>query len=372
MNTSDSETSPIFKDFRSLLLEWYHQHKRDLPWRETSDPYTIWVSEIMLQQTRVDQAMPYFKRWMNTLPNIRSLALADRHDVLMLWEGLGYYSRARNMQDAAKDVVQNYNGVFPNDYDQIIKLKGIGPYTAAAISSIAFNQPKAVVDGNVIRVLSRWAGIEDDVSKSSVQKEIQTLADELLEKEHPGDFNQAVMELGATVCTPKNPNCEECPIAFSCIATQTAKTEHIPYKAPKKKVPHHQIVVGICVDTTGKILIALRPEEKMLGGLWEFPGGKVEKNESLEEALKRELREELQVEVNIYPEKLTEIKHTYSHFKITLHAFYCFITSGEPQPKASKILKWIKPNELGDFPFPKANRKLTEKLRERTLPENLV
>jgi len=369
LSASDSETSQIVADFRSLLLSWYHEHKRDLPWRNTGDPYAIWVSEIMLQQTRVDQALPYYTRWMEAFPEIASLANADRQEVLMLWEGLGYYSRARNMQDAAKTVMEQFGGNFPSHYDDIIKLKGIGPYTAAAISSIAFNQPKAVVDGNVIRVISRWSGIEEDVSKGGVIREIQSIADDLLDASQPGEFNQAMMELGATVCTPKNPKCNECPVSFSCVATQMAKTDSIPYKVPKKKVPHHQIVVGICVDSDGNILIALRPEEKMLGGLWEFPGGKVESGESLEGALKRELLEELSVEVSIHPQKLTEIKHTYSHFKITLHAFYCFITSGEAVPKASKILKWIKPAELDDYPFPKANRTLTQILRERPLPD---
>lgn len=368
MDTSTLETSYIKTNFQRLLLNWYQEHKRDLPWRNTSDPYAIWVSEIMLQQTRVDQALPYYNRWMDAFPDIKSLALANRHHVLMLWEGLGYYSRARNMHDASKMIWKELNGVFPTNYDALLKIKGIGPYTAAAISSIAFNQPKAVVDGNVIRVISRWSGIEGDVSKTSVVKEIQILADTLIDASEPGEFNQAMMELGATLCTPKNPKCNLCPVAFSCIATQTAKTSIIPYKAPKKKIPHHHIVVGVCADTSGNLLIALRPEEKMLGGLWEFPGGKVESGESLHDALKRELLEELSVEISIHPIKLSEIKHTYSHFKITLHAFYCFITSGEPIPKASKILKWIKPEELDNHPFPKANRTLTEILKKSPFP----
>lgn len=317
----------------------------------------------MLQQTRVDQATPYYHRFLKRFPTVQDLAKADRHDVLMAWEGLGYYSRARNLQDAAKQVVDEFDGVFPETYDGIIALKGIGPYTAAAVSSIAFGLPHAVVDGNVIRVISRLFGIRDDVSKNGTKNEIQHIADQLLDQKRPGDFNQAVMELGATVCTPKNPVCMMCPVSTSCVAFRTAETDSLPYKAPKKKVPHHQIVVGVCRDNEGRMLIALRPEDKMLGGLWEFPGGKVELGESKEQALTRELKEELGVMVSV-GEKITEIKHAYSHFKITLNAYECRIDAGQPEPKAkaSKELKWIQPEELENHPFPKANRKLTELL----------
>ncbi len=314
----------------------------------------------MLQQTRVDQATPYYHRFLKRFPTVKDLAKAERHDVLMAWEGLGYYSRARNLQDAAKQVIDEFDGVFPETYDGIIALKGIGPYTAAAVSSIAFGLPHAVVDGNVIRVISRLFGIRDDVGKTGTKNEIQQLADQLLDEERPGDFNQAVMELGATVCTPKNPVCMMCPVSTSCVAFRTAETDSLPYKAPKKKVPHHQIVVGVCRDDDGRMLIALRPEDKMLGGLWEFPGGKVEQGESKEQALTRELREELGVMISV-GEKITEIKHAYSHFKITLNAYECRIEPDqpEPKPKASKELKWIQPEELENHPFPKANRKLT-------------
>jgi len=314
----------------------------------------------MLQQTRVDQATPYYHRFLKRFPTVKDLAKAERHDVLMAWEGLGYYSRARNLQDAAKQVIDEFDGVFPETYDGIIALKGIGPYTAAAVSSIAFGLPHAVVDGNVIRVISRLFGIRDDVGKTGTKNEIQQLADQLLDQERPGDFNQAVMELGATVCTPKNPVCMMCPVSTSCVAFRTAETDSLPYKAPKKKVPHHQIVVGVCRDDDGRMLIALRPEDKMLGGLWEFPGGKVEQGESKEQALTRELREELGVMISV-GEKITEIKHAYSHFKITLNAYECRIEPDqpEPKPKASKELKWIQPEELENHPFPKANRKLT-------------
>lgn len=345
------------------LLDWYQKNKRTMPWRKTSDPYRIWISEIMLQQTRVDTVIPYYNRFMDAFPAIGDLADADQQQVLKIWEGLGYYSRARNMHYAAKDVVTRLKGEFPANYSQLLKLKGIGPYTAAAISSIAFNEKQAVVDGNVIRVLSRYYGIEEDVRKTSVKKGIQQFADEIIPDGEPGDFNQAVMELGATVCTPKNPECSRCPLSSYCVAYNSAQTETIPYKSPKKKVPHHQIGVGMITDLNRRMLIALRPDDAMLGGLWEFPGGKQKKEESIENTVQRELKEELGVEVNVN-DKFMQLKHAYSHFKITLHAYWCTIESGTPAPNSSNGLKWVSLEEIAEYPFPKANKVLIEKLQE--------
>ena len=345
------------------LLDWYQKNKRTMPWRETSDPYRIWISEIMLQQTRVDTVIPYYNRFMDAFPAIEKLAGADQQQVLKIWEGLGYYSRARNMHHAAKDVVDRLEGNFPTNYNELLKLKGIGPYTAAAISSIAFNEKQAVVDGNVIRVLSRYYGIEEDVRKTSVKKSIQQFADEIIPASEPGDFNQAVMELGATVCTPKNPECGSCPLSTQCAAYNSAQTETIPYKSPKKKVPHHQIGVGMITDPSHRMLIALRPDDVMLGGLWEFPGGKQKKNESIEKTVERELKEELGVDVNVN-NKFMQLKHAYSHFKITLHAYWCTIESGTPEPHSSNGLKWVSLSEINEYPFPKANKVLIEKLLE--------
>jgi A/G-specific adenine glycosylase len=349
-------------EFRSQLLAWFSSYRRELPWREGRDPYLIWLSEIMLQQTRVSQMLPYFERFTRLFPDVHALANASRNDVLMAWEGLGYYSRARNRHDAARKISEA-GGDFPDTYEGLLALKGVGPYTAAAVSSIAFGKPHAVVDGNVIRVVSRLSGFEDDVSTGPAKRFIQELADQLIDPVQPGDFNQAMMELGSLVCKPVNPHCGECPVQPFCVAAKTARTDTIPYKAPGKKVPHHQIVAGVCRDEDNRLLIALRPEDKMLGGLWEFPGGKVEPGETQEEALIRELSEELGVMVSV-GEKITEIRHAYSHFKITMHAYECRIVPGEPEPepKASKMVKWIYPHQLADYPFPKANRKLTEML----------
>ncbi|PWN06166.1 A/G-specific adenine glycosylase [Rhodohalobacter mucosus] len=355
--------------FAENLLTWYRREKRDLPWRKTDDPYRIWVSEIMLQQTRVDTVIPYWHRFLAAFPTVHHLANADRQQVLKLWEGLGYYSRGRNLHDAARTVADKYDGRLPDTYEKISALKGIGPYSAAAILSIAFNKPYAVVDGNVIRVITRYFGIEEDIRSASVRNRVREHAEELIPNNEPGDFNQAVMELGATVCTPKNPQCSSCPVSAGCIANQTSRTDVIPYKSKAKKIPHHKIGVGLIVNQSGKLLIALRPEDAMLGGLWEFPGGKNDTGESLEETVIRELREELGVEVRV-SEKYMQLKHAYSHFKITLHAYWCTIISGNPQPKSSEKLKWVSLDELEQHPFPKANKILVEGLQNMQ-PEDL-
>jgi A/G-specific adenine glycosylase len=353
------------KQFAANLLNWYQDHKREMPWRGELDPYKIWVSEIMLQQTRVDQATPYFQNFISLFPTVFDLANASQQEVLKAWEGLGYYSRARNLHAAAKTVVEDYKGHLPEDYDEIIKLKGIGPYTAAAVTSIAFNKPNPVVDGNVIRVLTRYFGIEDDTRSTKTRNNIQELANDLIDVESPGDFNQALMELGSEVCTPSNPDCTNCPIQDGCIATKMAKTVVIPYKSPTKKKPHYTIGVGIIEREDDKILIALRPEEAMLGGLWEFPGGKQNDGEDIQQTVERELKEELGIQVQAYKE-LMSLKHTYSHFSITMHAWFCKLISGEAKPKESQEIKWVEISELEKFPFPKANKVLIEQLVKKT------
>lgn len=351
----------------SELLDWYDKNKRNLPWRQTENPYHIWVSEIMLQQTRVDTVIPYYRRFIDTFPDLYHLANAERQEVLKIWEGLGYYSRARNLQDAARWVVKHCNGKIPQSYDEIRRLKGIGPYTASAVLSIAFKKPYAVVDGNVIRVLSRYFGIEDDVRNQLTKNKIQKLADDILVRQRPGDFNQALMELGARICTPSGPECNSCPLSAGCTAYRTAATNSIPYKSPAKKSPHYHIGVGMIKDDEGQVLIALRPENAMLGGLWEFPGGKKRADESLKQTVHRELHEELGVNVKVL-EKFIDLNHTYSHFKITLHAYWCHLTSDSQKPAAnsSQQIRWVKIPELKRYPFPKANKMLTEKLIEES------
>ncbi|TNE74630.1 A/G-specific adenine glycosylase [bacterium] len=345
--------------FQHQLLNWFTKNQRSLPWRDNRTAWFTLLSEVMLQQTRVDQALPYFLKFTQHYPTIQDFAKADRDEILLLWEGLGYYSRARNLYETAQIIVRDFDGNIPNDYQTLLSIKGIGPYTAAAIASQVFNQVYAVVDGNVIRVLSRFFGLTDDVTKSKTKKQIQELADTLIDSKNPGEFNEAIMELGATICKPKNPICETCPISSQCMAFSTLQTDSIPYKAPKKKVPHHHIGIGVIANHEGKILIAKRPDDKMLGGLWEFPGGKQEIGETIEETIIREFDEEIGVHIELhYPYPI--IKHAYSHFKISLHSWKGILISGVPQAKESSEIKWIWPDELANYAFPKANRKLID------------
>jgi len=350
--------------FRSDLLAWYDAHKREMPWRNTGDPYKIWVSEIMLQQTRVDTVRDYYRRFLEAFPTVQALAQADRDDVLKLWEGLGYYSRARYLHDAAQTVVEDYDGQVPETWDAIRELKGIGPYTAAAILSIAFSKPHAVLDGNVSRVLTRVFAVEADATSTSTKRHLRRIGNALIDPDRPGDFNQGMMELGATVCTPRAPDCDQCPVATVCRAHEKSREEDFPVTPETKPVPHHDIAVGLVFDDEGRLLIQRRPEDGLLGGLWEFPGGKQEDGESRRAACRRELREEVGIEVDVVDHFYT-LSHAYSHFKITLHAFRCQIRAGEPQSNEGQPIRWVAVEALDDYAFPRANRRLIEELNHR-------
>ena len=364
MPAPESITSSQKKAFRDDLVAWYEQGKRDMPWRRTDDPYRIWLSEVMLQQTRVDQAQPYYERFTAAFPTVEALAAADLDTVLRLWEGLGYYSRARNLHKAARIVVDTFEGRFPDTYDAIRTLPGVGTYTAAAVLSIAFGLPHAVLDGNVIRVLTRAFVIEDEVNQSGTRKQLQALADALLDPSRPGDFNQAMMELGATLCTPKTPRCPRCPLRSVCGAFAAGTPEAFPVKKKKAPVPHYDIAAGLIFDDKGRLLIQRRPEDKMLGGLWEFPGGKCEPGETLEETCRRELREELGIDVEI-EDLFGKVAHAYTHFKITMYAFRCRIRTGTPASQEGLPLRWVPLANLTDYAFPRANRRLIDALLER-------
>lgn len=347
--------------FRYDLLDWFRHAQRDLPWRYHRDPYRVWISEVMLQQTRVDQAIPYFNRFIDLYPDVRSLAAASIDDVLSAWEGLGYYSRAHNLHKTAKIVSEEREGYFPNTYSELLSLPGIGPYTAAAVASIAFEQRHAVVDGNVIRVLSRVFRIEHESKSGVMRRTAQRLGDELVPPEAPGIFNEAIMELGATVCTPASPRCTACPLRPVCEAYVEGKQTAYPRPSPRKALPHHHIAVGLIIDEE-RILIQRRPEDGMLGGLWEFPGGKQEPGESLEETCRREVQEEAGLNVRV-ENKLCAIRHAYSHFRITLHAYICSVTDGELIDDTLYPKVWARLDELDEIAFPRANRRIIEKLQ---------
>ncbi len=347
--------------FEALSRQWFNAASREMPWRDSKDPYRIWVSEIMLQQTRVDQARPYFERFMQAFPTVQALADAPLDDVLKAWEGLGYYSRARNLHRAARVVVDDFGGSIPDSYEQIRTLPGVGPYTAAAVLSIAFDKPYAVLDGNVARVLARVFAIREDIKSTPVRKLLQNLADELLDAQAPGRFNEAIMDLGATVCTPAAPQCFRCPLRPACGAFLQGNPDAYPVSAKKPPVPHYDVAVGIVRNRQGEILIQKRPEEGLLGGLWEFPGGKREEGESIEEACRRELQEELGIEVEI-SDLFHKLSHAYTHFRITLYAFRCSICAGVPDSAQGLSLRWVSLKGLEAYAFPRANRRLVERL----------
>ncbi|MGB0522704.1 MAG: A/G-specific adenine glycosylase [Flammeovirgaceae bacterium] len=250
--------------FAAKLLDWYQIHKRDLPWRHSSDPYKIWLSEIILQQTRVQQGLPYYERFVENYPTVQDLAMAEEQEVLRLWQGLGYYSRARNMHYAAKTIATELGGKFPNTYKEILKLKGVGGYTAAAIASFAFGEPVAVVDGNVFRVLARLFNIDDDIASSTGKKVFEKLANELIPHEHAGEYNQAIMEFGALHCTPKKPNCLFCPFQQDCEAFRLGKQAELPVKINKTKV-RKRYFHYLVWEHEGELLV----KERQAGDVWQ-------------------------------------------------------------------------------------------------------
>jgi len=259
------------KNCAEPLLHWYGEHKRDLPWRRTADPYAVWVSEIMLQQTRVAAVLPYYERWMRELPDITALAEVDEERLMKLWQGLGYYSRARNLQKAAQMIVSEFDGAFPRSYETLLKLPGVGEYTAAAIASIAFGEKVSAVDGNLLRVAARVENIQENILDGKTKKKIRTLLDDVMPAEHPGEFNQALMDLGATVCLPNStPLCGECPLSPYCEARQLGTAEELPVRAKKSERRIEDMTVYLLVRD-GKAALRKRCSEGLLAGLWEFP-----------------------------------------------------------------------------------------------------
>jgi len=344
------------------LLAWFDQHRRDLPWRRDRDPYRIWVSEIMLQQTRVATVVPYFERFVARFPDVAALAAADRDDVLKAWEGLGYYRRVHHLKDAAELLVRDGAGQVPEDPAALRALPGIGRYTAGAIGSQAFGRPEPVVDGNVRRVLCRlWARAEDPRSKA-LQDWLWDIAGALIPAARPGAFNEALMELGATVCTDRKPRCGTCPLGTLCDAWREGDPEGYPTKVERKPIPHFDVTAGI-IRRGRRILITRRRDDAMLGGLWEFPGGKLEPGESLEKCLVREIDEELAIDIRV-ERPFVAVDHAYTHFRITLHTFLCRHSRGRPRDLGCAAHRWVHVGELDRFAFPKADRVVLEKLRE--------
>ncbi len=326
------------------LLAWFRRGARDLPWRRTRDPYAIWVSEVMLQQTQVAAVVPYYARWMKRFPTVRALARAALDDVLKAWEGLGYYARARNLHRAARGMKR-----LPRTAAEWREVPGVGPYTAAAIASIAWGERVAVFDGNVRRVLSRL--------------EARDVAVPPAPRGRPGDFNQALMELGQRVCTPRSPLCGKCPLAGDCLALERGELDRWPVRKPARKVPHHDVAVGV-VWKAGRFYVQRRAEEGLLGGHWEFPGGKREAGESHEACLRREVREETGLVVDVGP-RLATVPHRYSHFSVELHVFHCNLRRGSGG-------RFVTLEEAEGLAMPAANRRILAELRRSGRPLELV
>ena len=308
----------------------------------------------MLVQTQVDTVIPYYSRFLARFPDVDALAAADLDEVLKAWEGLGYYARARNLHKAARIVAEEHGGRLPSNAESLMALPGIGQYVAAALLAIGFGQRALAVDGNVRRVLSRVYDIADPTH--AVVRE----AGEPLVNERSGDVNQALMDLGATICTPRSPDCPSCPLGIRCLARRRGTVALRPKRKPSRKRPHHDIAVGV-IWRDEEVLIAKRPPEGLLGGLWEFPGGKREHDEALEATVVREVNEELGIDVEPGA-KIAAIDHAYSHFEITLHAYHCRYISGTPKPLGCQEHAWVKPGELDRYAFPAANRRLLDRL----------
>jgi len=305
-----------------LLLDWYRTNKRDLPWRRTKDPYRIWVAEVMLQQTRVDTVIPYYERFLKKFPDVKALACAREDSVLKAWESLGYYSRARHLHEAARVVVNQFGGVIPAEMADLRKLPGVGAYTAGAILSIAFGRRVAAVDGNVIRVIARLFALEEPVDGSKAKRVIEAIAQGLVPAGEPGQYNQALMDLGSGICTPRSPACPACPLAAACRARRKGVQEAIPVKRKAAAVPHREAAVAVIRNDRGEILLVKRPGRGLLGGLWRFPGGNLEEGDAPAAALRRSLRTELGLKA-IPGRELLSVEHGYSHFTVTVRVFAC-------------------------------------------------
>ena len=346
------------ENFSQALLAWYRQNARQLPWREFHSPYTTWISEIMLQQTRVETVIPYYLRWLDQFPDVAALAASDEQTVLNAWEGLGYYSRARSILKTARLLHEQYHDQLPADRQELEKLPGLGRYTAAAIASIAFGLDEVVLDGNVKRVLSRVWNLDIAVDTPAGEKLLWQKAEELLPHGEAGDYNQAVMDLGATLCTPRSPNCLLCPVQQICKARQLGLQAERPVMSEKKAIPHIQVVAAV-LRRGDQVLIQRRPSQGLLGGLWEFPGGKIEAGETPPQALQREIREELELEIEV-GEMLGTYHHAYTHFKVTLQAFHAEILSGQAQAHAASEIAWAKIDHLTDYPMGKIDRMISK------------
>ena len=367
--------------FRQKLLAWYDENKRDLPWRRSKNPYHIWVSEIMLQQTRVDTVIPYYERFLDWFPTVESLANAPEERLLKAWEGLGYYSRVRNMQTAAQQIMNEFEGKFPSTYEGISSLKGIGPYTAGAISSIAFNLPQPAVDGNVMRVLARLFEVNHDIGNPSNRKIFQAMMEVLIDPDRPGDFNQALMDLGSDIEAPVNPRPEESPVKEFSDAYQHGTMDRYPIKAPKKKPIPIYLKALVVQNSQGQFLLEKNESENLLAGFWHFPLIEVDEFSDQTQDLdlfsqvaepilelgpspQESFEQDYDLEVDWQDLRFEEVKHIFSHRKWHIQIIAGRVT--ETQEYTDREVLWLSPEEFSNYPLAKPQQKIWQAYLKRS------
>lgn len=347
------------------LEKWFAEQQRDMPWRENPSPYNVWISEVMLQQTRVAAVIPFFERFTARFPNVQALAKARLEDVLLIWEGLGYYSRARNIHAAARQIVGESGGRLPQSFLEWLELPGIGPYTAAAIASIAFGEKVPAVDGNVLRVMSRFLGKRFVVSDTASIKKITAFLKPVMEKVTPSFFNQALMETGALICLPRNPRCHHCALAEDCFAFRTDRVKEFPLKK-RGRIPPHQVEVAGVIQKNGKFLICKTYRGKMLQGLWEFPRFQVAKHNNTKNGVMALLRRETGLSVgSVSP--LMKLRHAYSHFIVTVHVFSCQWVAGILKSGVRDRSRWMDIPAMNRIPMSRVSRRIFHPLKEEAL-----
>jgi A/G-specific adenine glycosylase len=350
----------IQKTLTRRVLAWYRKSKRDLPWRHTRDPYAIWISEIMLQQTQVDTVIPYYERFLKAFPTVETLAEAPLSSVLKAWENLGYYGRARHLHEAAGIIVDELKGSIPDHPEELLKLPGIGAYTAGAIASIAFGHAVPAVDGNVRRILCRVFAIQESPADPKTQKNLESKAATLVPSKTPGDFNSALMDLGATICRPKNPQCTICPVKTLCLARTTGRENELPVVGKRPKIPHRISVCAVLFDGEGRLLVVQRPATGLLASLWKLPGGFSTGKKDLKEDLVREVQAELGIEIRV-GKALGSVDHVYTHFRLTLFAHEARWIKSSPKAMGCQSFRWASAADLGKLAFSRVDRMILEK-----------
>ena len=338
------------------LLQWFKNNGRKLPWRETCDPYAIWVSEIMLQQTQISTVIPYYQRFLKTFPTVKDLARANLSKVLKVWEGLGYYSRARNLHQASRVIAKDFHRKIPDNPKDLLGLPGIGRYTAGAILSIAFDKKAAILDGNVKRVLSRLFAIWGNSGERKTEEFLWQTSESLVPEKHPGAFNQALMDLGSMICVPKGPQCLRCPIQRFCKGKASGDPERYPSRKIRKPIPHIEALSAVIVKD-GKVLLKRRVAKGLLGGLWEFPNWKIEGKRKFRMGLKirNHIKKEMGMDVEVR-EPLGIFQQTFSHFKLALHVYFCKATNDVGQAR------WVSVPKLNLFPMSRIHRRIADLL----------